>query len=75
MKYLILIATSILLTSCQVLQSKDPSSLAFNIPAGSTLSLNKDIEINNEYTSAIIQAGKITAEKDKDLYQLNCSFN
>ena len=64
-----------LLCSCQSMQSSDPSSLAFNIPHGSTLSLNKVLKIPDSNTHARIQAGQLIADKDKDDYRINCRFD
>lgn len=66
---------AVLLCSCQSMQSSDPSSLEFNIPAGSTLSLNKALEIPDGETHARLQAGKLIANRDKDDYRLNCRLD
>jgi hypothetical protein len=64
-----------LLCSCQSMQSSDPSSVEFNIPGGSTLSLNKSLEIPGSETHVRLQAGKQIADRDKDDYRLNCRFD
>jgi len=74
MKAIIFAATTILLASCQSINTDNPSSLSFDIPDGSTLSLNKNLPVESGKTHAVIQAGKITSYKDKDLYNLSCSF-
>lgn len=66
---------AVLLCSCQSMQSSDPSSLEFNIPAGSTLSLNKALEIPGSETHARLQAGKQIADRDRDDYRLNCRLD
>jgi len=63
------------LSSCQSMQSDDPSSLSFKMPDGSTLALNKDLEIPDRKTHALLQAGKVTTEKNRDEYKLNCRFD
>ena len=65
----------LLLSSCQSMQSDDPSSLSFKIPDGSTLSLNNDMDIADGKTHALLQAGKVTSERDRDDYKLNCRFD
>ncbi len=65
----------LLLSSCQTTQSTDPSLLTFKIPAGSTLSLNKDLDVPEDKTHAALQAGKLTTDRKTDLYQLNCRFD
>jgi hypothetical protein len=68
-------AAVLLLSSCQSMQSSDPSSLSFKMPDGSTLSLNKDLAIPDGKTHALLQAGKLTTDKDRDEYKLNCRFD
>ena len=65
----------LLLSSCQSMQSNDPSSLSFKIPDGSTLSLNKDLGIPDNRTHAVLQDGKLTSDRKKDDYKLNCRFD
>jgi len=74
LKKTLIIATCLLVSSCQSLRSNDPSSIAFDIPDGSTLSLNKNLFIDEGNTHTIIQRGKITTDKDKDLYNISCSL-
>ncbi len=66
---------ALLLSSCQSMQSDDPSSLLFSIPKGSTLSLNKDLDIPADKTHAALQFGKLTTERKKDDYKINCRFD
>ncbi|MCW8934793.1 MAG: hypothetical protein OQK98_08720 [Gammaproteobacteria bacterium] len=74
MKALLIIATSLIVSSCQTLHTNDPTSIAFDIPDGSTLSLNKNLFIGEGNTHTIIQWGKITTDKEKDLYNISCSL-
>ncbi len=74
MKVSILALVMILQASCQSLHSTDPTSLSFNIPNGSTITLNKNLPIERGNTHVIIQNGKVVTDKDKDLYNLSCSF-
>jgi hypothetical protein len=67
--------TALLLSACQTTQSTDPALLTFRIPDGSTVSLNKDIEVPEYKTHAAFQAGKITTDRKRDLYRLNCRFD
>lgn len=63
------------LTSCQMTQSDDPSLLTFRVPEGSTLALNKDLEIPAERTHALLQFGELTTESDRNQYQIHCRFD
>jgi len=74
MKTIIFTAATLLLTSCQSLKSDNPSSLNFDIPHGSTLTLNKELPVESGKTHTVIQAGKLTSYKEKDLYKVSCSF-
>jgi hypothetical protein len=65
----------VLLSSCQMTQSTDPSLLSFSIPKGSTLSLNKDLEIPEDKTHALLQDGKVITDKSRNEYRLNCRFD
>jgi len=53
----------------------DPSSLTFKIPEGSTLTLNKDLDIPDNKTHATLQFGKLMTDREKDDYRLNCRFD
>lgn len=74
MKTLVFIFTTLLITACQPLCSDNPASITFDIPAGSTLILNKQLPIDAGNTHAVIQHGKITSDKAKDLYNISCSL-
>jgi len=75
MKIVILTLTLLAITSCQSMSSSDPNSLGFNIPKGSTLSLNKKLTIPNNDTHAVIQYGKETTDNDRHDYDVNCRFD
>ena len=62
------------LTSCQATQTHDPSSLTFRIPEGSTLALNKDLDIPAGSTHALLQSGKSISKSDRNQYNINCRF-
>ena len=66
---------AVLLSSCQMTQSTDPSLLSFSIPKGSTLSLNKDLEIPEDKTHALLQDGKVITDRNREKYKLNCRFD
>ncbi len=72
MRFIILPVTIFLLTSCT---SMDPNSLEFNIPKGSTLSLNKKLTIPHDDTHAVIQFGKETTDKARKDYEVNCRLD
>ncbi len=74
MKVIAFTVAAILLASCQSMHSNDPASIAFDIPDGSTLTLNKKLPVKKDNTHVVIQAGQIVTEKDKDLYAVSCSF-
>ena len=73
-KVIILAASSLVLTSCMSMHSNDPSSLLFDIPDGSSLTLNKNLVVEKNNTHVVIQNGKIVTEKNKDLYNVSCAF-
>ena len=72
MKHAALLLASLSLSACQSMQSNDPSLLSFNIPPGSTLSLNKNLAITEGNTHAQIQNGKLTTESKRNQYGLGC---
>ncbi len=72
MKLLLLPIAVFTISACQSLHSNDPSSMFFKIPDGSTLTLNKDLEIASQNTHALIQAGKLITEKERNEYDINC---
>lgn len=71
-KRLLLLLAVFSISACQSAQSSDPGSMFFTIPDGSTLRLNKPLEILPQNTHALIQAGKAIKEKDKNEYEINC---
>ena len=75
MRLSVLPAVSIFLASCATTQSSDPSLLSFKIPKGSTLALNKDLEIPEYKTHATLQSGKLTTDRTMNDYQLNCRID
>ena len=75
MKLLVLPLAAVLFSACQTTQSDDPSSLTFKIPKGSILTLNKDLEIPANKTHATLQSGKVTTDRERDDYRLNCRFD
>ncbi|NOQ90948.1 MAG: hypothetical protein GQ549_08390 [Gammaproteobacteria bacterium] len=75
MTSLMLIPALLSITACQAMHSSDPSSMFFNIPSESTLSLNKDLEITSENTHALIQAGKSITKKERNEYDINCRLD
>ena len=70
-----LLLSTILLTACNTTGSNDPASLKFDIPSGSTLSLNKKLDISAEHTHALIQAGKQMTQNSINEYEINCRFD
>ena len=66
---------ALLVSACQTTQSTDPTLLTFKIPNGSTLSLNKDLEIPEDKTHALLQTGKLTTDNKRDDQRLNCRFD
>jgi len=75
MKFKILPVTVFALSSCQSMHSNDPSSIAFDIPDGSTLTLNKELAIADGSTHALIQAGKVITSSEVNKYDVNCRFD
>lgn len=75
MKVVLLTLAIFLASACATVQSTDPAKLSFQIPKGSTLALNKDLEIPDDKTHAALQAGKLTTDRKKDDYRLNCRFD
>jgi len=74
MKLTFIAITTFFLTACMPFKSDDPNSLAFDIPPGSTLSLNKKLDIDSGNTHVVIQNAKVVREKDKNLYRVSCRF-
>lgn len=75
MKLFVLVLVSFTLISCQSLQSNDPDSLMFNIPKGSTLSLDKKVMLALNNTHVVIQHGKEITDKDRQDYEVNCRLD
>ena len=75
MKYAILFLAALALTACQFSQSDDPSLLSFRVPAGSTLVLNKDIDIPAGQTHVRVQSGQLTTESKRNQYDLSCRLD
>ena len=75
MKKSILMLTTITLGACSSFQSSDPDSMYFDIPNGSTLSLNKQVSIPANDTHTVIQGGKEIKDKDKNEYAINCRLD
>jgi hypothetical protein len=63
------------LPSCSTLQSDDPASLAFVIPAGSTLVVKETVPIDISNTHATIQFGKFIRDRDRQDYEVNCRID
>jgi len=57
------------------MHSSNPSSLFFTIPEGSTLTLNKPLDISKAYTHALIQNGQAIDESNKNDYEINCRLD
>jgi hypothetical protein len=72
MKNIPLFLTCITLGACASMHSDDPHSLFFDIPEGSTFSLNKKLTIDHHDTHALIQHGKVINDNDKNDYDINC---
>ncbi len=66
---------ALLLSACATTQSTDPTQLDFKIPKGSTLTLNKQLEIPEHRTHATLQYGKVIANRERKDYELNCRFD
>ena len=75
MKKSILFLAMLTITSCQSMHSSDTDSLGFNIPKGSTLSLNKKLTIPHNETHSVIQNGKEIAKRDIKYYVTNCRLD
>ena len=75
MKKSIPLLTAVIVSSCATMYSDDPNSLTFDIPEGSTLSLNKNLSITHSDTHGVIQGGKETTDRDKNDYAINCRLD
>ena len=67
--------TVILVSACTTTQSTDPTKLSFKVPKGSTLALNKSLEIPDNKTHATLQFGKVVTDRKRKDYNLNCRFD
>jgi hypothetical protein len=65
MKTICLPLAALLISACTTTQTTDPSSLSFKTPKGSTLSLNKNLEIPDGKTHAALQAGELTTDRKR----------
>jgi len=74
-KRVTLLLASLALSACQTTQSNDPSSLSFRVPPGSTLALNKAIEIPAGQTHALIQSGQLVTDSGRNQYEVACRLN
>jgi len=63
------------LCSCASTPSDDPDSLNFQIPPGSTLSLNRPLTISEGKTHVYIQANQQSTEKKVNRYDINCRLD
>ncbi len=72
MKKIILLCIAGSLSACSAMRSNDPNSMYFDIPDGSTLSLNKELTIPANETHAVVQQGKEVKDRDKNEYAINC---
>ena len=75
MKILLLLLAAASFSACQTTQPDDPSSLTFEIPKGTVLTLNKELEIPPNKTHATLQFGTVTTDRERDDYRLNCRFD
>ena len=75
MRLIYLPVVLLLISSCQSTGSNDPSSLAFRMPEGSTLTLNKELEIPAGNTHALLQSGKVISVNESSLYEISCRFD
>jgi hypothetical protein len=62
------------LASCTGSQLRDEASPFYSVPAGSVLTLNRDITIPGDKVAAYVQDGKVLGYNDVDWYRPNCKF-
>lgn len=74
-KRVTLLLASLALAACQTTQSDDPASLSFRVPSGSSLVLNKAIEIPEGQTHVMMQAGQLITESRRNQYNVACRLN
>lgn len=70
-----LLLSALMLPACQYMQSDDPSLLSFRVPEGSTLALNKEVNIPAGQTHVMFQSGRVTTASDRNLYHVSCRLN
>lgn len=75
MKLTLLILAVVVISACATMQSTDPSQLSFKIPKGSTLTLNKALDIPDGKTHATLQFGKVVTDRERKDYDLNCQLD
>jgi len=75
MKLYALPAVIFVLGSCASMSSDNPDSLNFEIPSGSTLSLNKPLTISDGKTHTYIQSNAQSTEKKVNRYEINCRLD
>jgi len=73
-KIALLIAYLLLTLSCDQQAIKNEQSYTYSITVGSTLILNHKINIEANLGRTFFQYGKITAEKDINIYYPHCSI-
>ena len=62
------------LAGCTSGQVRDEASPFYSVPAGSVLTLNRDITIPRDKVAAYVQDGKVLGYNDVDWYRPNCKF-
>ena len=73
-KIALLIISPLLTLSCVQHAIKNEQSYTYSITVGSTLILNQKINIGADLGRTFFQRGKITAEKDINIYYPHCSI-
>ena len=71
---LLSLCLTVWLTGCTSSEVKDESSPFYSVPAGSMLTLNRDITIPGDKVAAYVQDGKVLGYNDVDWYRPNCKF-
>ena len=75
MKLYALPALIFVLGSCASTPSDDPDSLNFQIPAGSTLSVNEALTIPEGNTHVFIQNNQLSTQNKVNRYEINCRLD
>ena len=75
MKIYALPAFIFILYSCASTPSDDPDSMNFQIPAGSTLSLNKAVNITEGNTHVFMQNNQLSTQNKVNRYDINCRLD